>query len=314
MSSVAVTTGSGGRGAGVWPGSGRGPGTSPSDGRSTPVFDTRLVSRLGAYTTLDGSGAREVVSLSRPDGSSLLVDWRAVSLGDARLIAHLAPDEPDENARLLSGLYLADATRGRCRPLSDRDLMPFGELDGACEECVGLSLRTVLIDARGGIYSLREMPGPHHCAQLRWVRSAGAEADACEIVALRDVVAALEDYEPARTITALALASDRNGVSARRLQVEATRLASSPLVLNRGLREAVHAAVARGLSMSEIAMRCGRLKRGQGTQCGETSWLARRIGEMPEAGKHEPTRWVHSNTLALIAREGLGLGPNEVEV
>jgi hypothetical protein len=35
---------------------------------------------------------------------------------------------------------------------------------------------------------------------------------------------------------------------------------------------------------------------------------------MPESGTSRPARWIHSETLALIAREGLGLSPNEVEV
>jgi hypothetical protein len=46
------------------------------------------------------------------------------------------------------------------------------------------------------------------------------------------------------------------------LAAELTRLAESPIVLNRRLREAVALALAGGeLSMSEIAMRCGRVKR-----------------------------------------------------
>jgi hypothetical protein len=67
--------------------------------------------------------------------------------------------------------------------------------------------------------------------------------------------------------------------------------------------------------MSEIALRCGRIKRDKhGNQSGDTSWLARRIGQLSDAGKTTPTRWVHSDTLALIARDGLGISPREVEV
>ena len=47
---------------------------------------------------------------------------------------------------------------------------------------------------------------------------------------------------------------------------------------------------------------------------GETSWLARRIGQTPEAGQDQPTPWVHSDVLALIARDGLAMSPNEVEL
>ena len=87
-------------------------------------------------------------------------------------------------------------------------------------------------------------------------------------------------------------------------------------MLNRRLREAVQARLARGhLTMSEIAIRCGRCKRDRrGNVSGETSWLARRIGLASEAGRDQPTPWVHSDVLALIARDGLGLSPREVEL
>jgi hypothetical protein len=85
--------------------------------------------------------------------------------------------------------------------------------------------------------------------------------------------------------------------------------------LNRGLREAVEREVRAGMSMSEIATRCGRMKADRnGNRSGETSWLARRIGQMPEGGHARPTPWIHSDTLALIAREGLGVSPREVEL
>ena len=36
-------------------------------------------------------------------------------------------------------------------------------------------------------------------------------------------------------------------------------------------------------------MRCGRVKRdARGNVSGETSWLARRIGQMPEGGEQKP--------------------------
>jgi len=87
-------------------------------------------------------------------------------------------------------------------------------------------------------------------------------------------------------------------------------------VLNRGLREAVQRKVARGeLSMSQIAIRCGRIKHDKkGKQSGETSWLARRIGQLRESGMDRPTPWVHTDVLALIARAGLGIAPREIEL
>ena len=100
------------------------------------------------------------------------------------------------------------------------------------------------------------------------------------------------------------------------LRTELARVLRSPIVLNRGVREAVLARVGRGeTTMSEIAIRCGRLKKDpKGHRSGETSWLARRIGLLPEGGHRTPTPWVHSDVLALIAREGLGVAPREVEL
>jgi hypothetical protein len=62
-------------------------------------------------------------------------------------------------------------------------------------------------------------------------------------------------------------------------------------------------------------MACGRIKhdrRGNGS--GETSWLARRVGLLPSTAGARPNPWVHSDTLALIARDGLGVAPREVEL
>jgi hypothetical protein len=133
-------------------------------------------------------------------------------------------------------------------------------------------------------------------------------------VTLRDVVGALERYEPMRTMTAAAV--DRYGddeeVSCITLLAELERVLESPIVLNAGLREAV---LASGLSMSDIARNCGRLKHARnGRESGETSWLGRRIGVLPEGGQSVPTPWVHTDVLALVAREGLGLEPRIVEV
>lgn len=61
-------------------------------------------------------------------------------------------------------------------------------------------------------------------------------------------------------------------------------------------------------------MRCGRTKcNGDGSVSGEASWLSRRIGVLAEGGRDESTPWVHSDVLALIAREGLDPCPVEVE-
>ena len=112
--------------------------------------------------------------------------------------------------------------------------------------------------------------------------------------AIRDRPAArggrpFEAYEPARSITANVLAGHRTdpSLSTSCLAAELARLVDSPIVLNRRLREAVQSRLARGhLTMSEIAIRCGRCKCDRrGNVSGETSWLARRIGQASEAGR-----------------------------
>ncbi len=176
-----------------------------------------------------------------------------------------------------------------------------------------------LRDAEGHGYCIRRLAGAGSLSELRWTRASQPTAgQPFEVVSLRDVVGALEDYEPARTLTAQALAlhRGRHRVSVCRLAAALERLAVSPILLNRALREAVQRALAREeLSMSEIALRCERAKTdSRGNLSGETSWLARRIGQLPEGGADRPTPWVHSDVLALIARDGLHLPPYEVEL
>jgi hypothetical protein len=285
---------------------------------AAPRSDARRLRRLGQYTPDDGH-AREIVSLKRPDGSTLVIDWLAGALADARLVAQLAPEEPVQNADIVAVMYLADPTRGHCRRLTEQDLNPAHDCDSRVPNGTIPWQRTALRDADGHIYRIRELTGAGSLRELRWTRSChpGREHP-FEVVRLRDVVGALQDYEPARTLTAQALAvhPERCDVSVCCLRGELERLAHSPIVLNRALRQAVQRALARGdLTMSEIAIRCGRCKRDRrGNTSGETSWLARRIGQTPEAGRDQPTPWVHSDVLALIARDGLALSPNEVEL
>jgi hypothetical protein len=132
------------------------------------------------------------------------------------------------------------------------------------------------------------------------------------------VIARLQEYEPVRTATeqALALYHGDSAVSTTVLRAEFERVKESPIVLNRRLRGVVLETIERqALSMSEIAIRCGRVKHDRrGNQSGETSWLARRLGILPEGGQDEPTPWIHSDVLALISRRGLGISPREVEL
>jgi hypothetical protein len=273
--------------------------------------------RLGGYLS-DSGERREVVCVPSAGGSTLVVDRRAGTLGDARLVERLGADEPRENARVLCRLYLADQTRGRCRALSAEDLETAVETESAGASGVA-GAEVQMRDAEGYVYRIRVVASSASLLELRWTR--GHESQSAEVyepLTLRDVVGHLEDYEPARSATTDALARGRDDerVSTSRLAAELERLLESSIVLNRGLREALERVIAeRKLSMSEIAMRCGRTKREQnGGQSGEASWLARRVGLLPEGGKELPTPWISSAVLALIARDGLGVAPNEVEL
>jgi hypothetical protein len=286
---------------------------------AAPRPDARSVRRLGQYTAPDDGHARDIVSLKRPDGSTLVIDGLAGDLADARLVAQLAPEEPVENADIVAGMYLAGPTRGHCRRLTEQDLNPTHDRDSCTPNGSIPWQRIALGDADGHIYRIRELAAGASASELRWTRSCQpAREHPFDAVRLRDVVGALQDYEPARSLTAHALTAhgERRDASVCRLAGELQRLARSPIVLNRRLREAVQSRLARGdLTMSEIAIRCGRYKRDRrGNVSGETSWLARRIGHAPEAGRDQPTPWVHSDSLALIARDGLAISPNEVEL
>jgi hypothetical protein len=252
-----------------------------------------------------------------------MIDRLAGRPADQRLVAHLAADEPPENAGIVCSMYLADLHGRRCRRLTaeDLDTAPFAtEQTRAASEAKDL-METgggELIDERGFVYRLQPARSGTSIPELRWQRHPPhGVAGRPELVTVRAVIGSLESYEPVRTLTAQALAShDRDGaVSVAALGTELDRVHASHVVLNRGVREAVLAAQERGLTMSEIAIRCGRVKRdANGNESGETSWLGRRIGFLSESGKSTPTPWVCSDVLALIARNGLGVSPREVEL
>lgn len=301
----------------------RGAHIRPLQRLSTPVRrgdGITVVRPLADYVDTKGR-ARELLALPGHAGSVLVLDRDAASLGDRRLVAHLAADEPCENAEIVCRQYLEDRTGRWCRRVQREDLKiaPFAERrleTHTVEEDVS---QGAVVDDKGNSYSLRVSTGERSSTQLRWCRrSLGADGNEWQQVGLRDVVAALESYEPARALTERAIASHRHdpGVLLTRLCSELERLCTSPIVLNRALREAVLDAIGRrGMSMSEIALRCGIVKHDRrGKVSGETSWLARRVGIMPEGGEAEITPWVHSDVLAVIARKGLGISPREVEL
>jgi hypothetical protein len=277
--------------------------------------------RLGRYLDREGR-LREVVALPGAARSTLVVDGDAASGADLRPVAHLAPDEPRENGALVCASYLDQVRRRdcRCRPLAadDFDATPCGHYDEPSFAEDGAACADPA-DREGAVYRLHESSSSKVARELRWCRQP-AQPPACEptTVSVRDAIAALESYEPVRALTLRALAQARGtrDLSTAVLQAELSRVQRSPIVLNRGLREAVLSSVVNeGLSMSEIALRCGRVKNdARGGESGETSWLARRLGLVPEGGKGAPTPWIHSDVLALIARRGLGVSPREVEL
>jgi hypothetical protein len=283
---------------------------------------------LARYTDPEGR-PREVLARPGRGGSVLVLDRDATTLGDRRLVAHLAADESAENARLVCGHYLRDPRGRRCRPLTPEDLLtvPFSE---GCERegpdgfgsAPSPPELEVLLDRHGRRHWLEAIDAGLTIPELRWCRQGTAELEAGgppRPESVRDAIACMESYEPVRALTTAALAHHRGdpAISVAVLRSELRRVDASRIVLNRELRRAVLSAMrTQGLSLSEIAFRCGRVKRdGRGNRSGETSWLSRRVGIAPESGGDgEPTPWIHSEVLALIAREGLGISPREVEL
>lgn len=277
---------------------------------------------LGRYR--DGRGTREVVARPAAGGTVLVIDWDARTLEDRRLLARLAAEESPANAALVCRLYLEDLDRDRVRPrpvtAQDLEQRDAGPDDDCGRRCVPSPWETSLLDACGhGLSIATVRSAGMSIPELRWLRRPPlGSAGPPQLLSVREVIGRLQEYEPVRTLTHRAVSSAQRDatVSVAVLRAELTRVTSSRIVLNRRLREAVLAAVAReGLSMSQIAVRCGRTKRDtRGNISGETSWLARRLGLLPEGGLRAPTPWIHSDVLALIARRGLGVCPREVEL
>jgi hypothetical protein len=278
---------------------------------------------LGHYNLGGDMGRRELRTVPASHGRTLVIDWTARRHEDARLLADLSPDEGLEHARAVAEMYLADDTRGRCRPLASGDLVALVAASSRLSASAGAEAvackQEPPRDAAGCCYRLREVCEDGRRPSVRWTRSGSqAQVQDFELVTLREVVGRLESYEPARMMTVNALEAHRDDhrVSTCQLGEELSRLLGSPIVLNRGLREAVDRCVRHGdTSLSEIALRCGRSRpASRSALCGETSWLARKIGQMPDSATGKLTPWIHTDTLALIARDGLCLSPHEVEL
>jgi len=264
---------------------------------------------LGAYD--DDGRRREIVARPGAYGSVLVIDEDARTLSDRRLVAHLACDEPAANALVVCALYLADPTGRRARAVVPGD---WHRAPGASAGPDPPGLGRELVDRRRRTYRLAVRPAAWGGGELRWTARGPGEETAVT-AGLREVVGALEAYEPACAMTEQAIAAPPDPlVSTLALAGELERLRRSRTVLNRPLREAVLAAVDDGLSLSQIAARCGRHKsRSTRPGVGDTSWLARRIGLMPETGRDRPSPWIDAQLMALIAREGLRIDPRTVE-
>ncbi len=297
----------------------RSPGPAASSGSGRQPGGRRRTEVLRRYRDAEGA-TRELIARSGAHGSVLVLDRDLLTSVEERLVAHLCEDEPRANAMIAANAFLAaEPGRRGCRPLADRDIhaAPFPEEESEeTHDPGGGTLGTVT--GATCAFRLQSVPSEMSIPALRWTRGTLDGCDGAAVVSLREAIAALEIYEPFRTLTRRALArrEDDPALSCTVLRAELSRVLDSPIVLNRGVREAVLAKVARReASMSEIAIRCGRLKHdSRGRTTGETSWLARRVGLLPEGGHDQPTRWVHSEVLALIARDGLGIAPREVEL
>jgi hypothetical protein len=282
--------------------------TGPADSARSR---TKVVRR---YRDGDGS-TREMVTRPGHGGSTLVLDRDLLGRGEERLVAHLSADEPPVNVGVVCRSYLdAQPSMRRCRALRPEDEARVPTVHPGPPEARPEQRST-------------EQPTPFRLIRiacrmtipaLRWVRLDPGATGAGEVISLREAIAATESYEPFCGITRTAVERwvDDETVSTAALRTELNRVLESPIVLNRGLREAVMSRIAKDqMSMSEIAIRCGRRKRdSKGNESGETSWLARRIGLLPEGGQAHPTRWVHSDVLGLIAWQGLGIAPREVEL
>ncbi|MGN6373764.1 MAG: hypothetical protein ACTHM1_12395 [Solirubrobacteraceae bacterium] len=274
------------------------------------------------YADSDGR-ARELVLCPGAFGSLLVVDRDSATRGDRRLLAHISADEPLDNAELVCRLYLQEPSRRPGRPLVPEDFQraPLAAPGQSSHGQGGREPADGQIVNRRQTFCIRAHRGRDEgLPELRWsLRTDDRPDEPWAPITLRETVAALESYEPMCALSANALIRHEGDptISTEVLRRELTRLRESALVLNRGLRDAVVDAVERRgvVSMSELALRCGMVKRDRrGTFVGDTTWLARRVGLIPDGGRRKPTRWIHSDVLALIARHGLGVSPREVEL
>lgn len=271
---------------------------------------TKQRTRLATYHDALGRH-RELVTRQGAQQSILLIDRFANTHDDQRLVAHLPADEPTGNAQLVCAMYLKDNNRGcRCLRASDMDATPL-----ANPRSFPLGPPEVT-DTDGHVYRLGISADCTPPNQLSWWRLGATQWDSPQAVSARELIGKLESYEPVRSMTLKAIENAEEGLSTTRLREQIERVCNGPMVLNRGLREAIQRTIEReDINTNVIAIRCGRFRRdSRGNISGETSWLMRRIGLRAEAGKNTPSAWIRTDVLAHIAREGLRIDPREVEL
>ena len=198
-----------------------------------PLTQRRTSTPLAHYTDRDGR-EREIVGIPGAGGSMLVVDRIHGGVGEERVVAHLCPDEPNENARIVTSLYLSDPRPRRCRALRDEDLHG-APPDWTTEQQMLADQaeaqdQEALVDQDRFAYELAEQ-GLLAVRELRWQRR--SPDGSAEPVTLRQVIGALQSYEPARTRTAQALQRyDGDGeISVTCLRGEFERISSSSSVL-----------------------------------------------------------------------------------
>jgi hypothetical protein len=206
---------------------------------------------LGRYTDQQGR-TREVLAWPGAAASVLVVDRDHATRSDLRLVAHMAADEPPENAALICASYLVDVAgdRGRCRLMTVEDMCgaPSLEQQEAIFDAEAVGQETQPVDRHGWCYRLELQPTRMSIPELRWWRRhPQPQSGADRPVSVREAVASLESYEPVRalTIRSLSLHSAKGEVSTTVLRAELTRVQESPIVLNRRLREVVLTTIAR---------------------------------------------------------------------
>lgn len=280
------------------PGSSGASTSGASDRRAhSSALPTGVAQEIVVARYLDRRCRRELVLVVGDGLKRCLIDRASVTGADRRLVGELAPEERSENAVVLARDYL-HTTHRACVTYPP----PPCPADAAIPTC--------LVDADGNTYTIEEAHRAEHGTDLRWVRT--SPLGVRHPVTLHEVVGAMEDYEPALAMTEGALAA-RPEVAGGVLRRQQARLASSRLVLNRKLREAVQAEMRRGTTLAEIAARCGRTRSAaSGRLIGEGAWVARRVG-LSRVGQAAAHRWIDHDVLAEVA-DAIGLTPDDPEL